>query len=89
MSASVFSYYHLPSFVYSLKGRGSEVQILPGGADAAAGGCDEDSANRKTVAELLSLNPHEDNVLINISPICTSICVTNSILANLLPSTLH
>ncbi|CAD6242554.1 unnamed protein product [Miscanthus lutarioriparius] len=49
------------AFRASLQGRGSEVQLLPGGADAAAGGCDEENANRKTVSELLSLNPHEDN----------------------------
>jgi len=41
---------------------GSEVQILPGDADAEAGGVDEENANRKTVSELLSLNPHDSNV---------------------------
>ncbi|WVZ90211.1 hypothetical protein U9M48_036533, partial [Paspalum notatum var. saurae] len=44
-----------------LQGRGFEVQILPGDADAEAGGVDEEKANRKTVLELLSLNPHDSN----------------------------
>ncbi|WVZ83374.1 hypothetical protein U9M48_030532 [Paspalum notatum var. saurae] len=49
------------AFRASLQGRGSEVQILPGDADAEAGGVDEENANRKTVSELLSLNPHDNN----------------------------
>ncbi|WVZ62996.1 hypothetical protein U9M48_012679 [Paspalum notatum var. saurae] len=49
------------AFRASLQGRGSEVQILPGDADAEAGGVDEENANRKTVSELLSLNPHDSN----------------------------
>jgi len=40
--------------VLSLQGRGSKVVFLPG---------DEASANRKTVAELLALDPHDSNVL--------------------------
>ncbi|WVZ83407.1 hypothetical protein U9M48_030559 [Paspalum notatum var. saurae] len=49
------------AFRASLQGRGSEVQILLGDADAEAGGVDEENANRKTVSELLSLNPHDNN----------------------------
>ena len=86
MSAWIFSYL-LPSFLHSLQGRGSEVQLLPGGADAAAGGCDEENANRKTVSELLSLNPHEDNVMDG--PIYIYIHMYYSVMVNLLPSTLH
>ncbi|WVZ84191.1 hypothetical protein U9M48_031247, partial [Paspalum notatum var. saurae] len=44
-----------------MQGRGSEAQILPGDADAETGGVDEENANRKTVSELLSLNPHDNN----------------------------
>ncbi|KAJ1259261.1 hypothetical protein BS78_10G140800 [Paspalum vaginatum] len=48
-------------FTSSLQGRGSEVQILPRDADAEAGGVNEEHANRKTVSELLALNPHDNN----------------------------
>uniref|UniRef100_K3Y356 ATP-dependent DNA helicase n=1 Tax=Setaria italica TaxID=4555 RepID=K3Y356_SETIT len=43
------------------RGRGSEFLLLPGDADAAAGDVDEENANRKTISELLSLNPHDSN----------------------------
>jgi hypothetical protein len=50
--------------VLSLQGRGSEVVFLPGDDDdAEAGVVDEAGANRKTVAELLALDPHDSNVL--------------------------
>ena len=49
--------------VFSLQGRGSEVVFLPGEDDAEAGVVDEAGANRKTVAELLALDPHDSNVL--------------------------
>ncbi|PUZ46273.1 hypothetical protein GQ55_7G044000 [Panicum hallii var. hallii] len=49
------------AFRASLHGRGSEVLLLPGDGDAAAGGVDEENANRKTVSELLSLNPYDSN----------------------------
>ncbi|PVH34860.1 hypothetical protein PAHAL_7G047400 [Panicum hallii] len=49
------------AFRASLQGRGSEVLLLPGDGDAAAGGVDEENANRKTVSELLSLNPYDSN----------------------------
>ena len=52
----------LHEFPCSLQGRGCEVLLLPGDGDAAAGGVDEENANRKTVSELLSLNPHDSNV---------------------------
>jgi hypothetical protein len=52
----------LHEFPCSLQGRGSEVLLLPGDGDAAAGGVDEENANRKTVSELLSLNPYDSNV---------------------------
>jgi hypothetical protein len=55
------------AFIYfhdnSLQGRGCEVQLLSGDADAAAGDVDEENANRKTVSEILSLNPHDSNVI--------------------------
>ena len=31
--------------------------LLPGDGDTAAGGVDKENANRKTVSEILSLNP--------------------------------
>jgi len=49
--------------VLSLQGRGSEVVFLPGNDDADAGVADDASANRKTVAALLTLDPHDINVL--------------------------
>jgi hypothetical protein len=49
--------------VLSLQGRGSEVVFLPGDDDAGAGVADEADANRKTIAELLALDPHDSNVL--------------------------
>ncbi|CAN6348260.1 unnamed protein product [Urochloa humidicola] len=49
------------AFRASLHGRGSEVLMLSGDADAAAGDVDEENANRKTVSELLALNPHDSN----------------------------
>ena len=49
--------------VLSLQGRGSEVVFLPGEDDAEAGVVDEAGANRKTIAELLALDPHDNNVL--------------------------
>ena len=49
--------------VLSLQGRGFEVVFLPGDDDAVAGVVDEAGANRKTVAELLALDPHDSNVL--------------------------
>ncbi|CAL4995264.1 unnamed protein product [Urochloa decumbens] len=51
------------AFRASLHGRGSEVELLPGDGDVAAGAIDEAASNRKTVSELLSLDPHENNVL--------------------------
>jgi hypothetical protein len=50
-------------FVLSLQGRGSEVVFLPGDDDAEADAVDEAGTNRKTVAELLALDPHDSNVL--------------------------
>jgi hypothetical protein len=50
-------------FVLSLQGRGSEVVFLPDDDDAEVGAVDEVGANRKTVAELLALDPHDNNVL--------------------------
>jgi hypothetical protein len=38
-----------------------EVLLLPGDDEAIAGGSEE-NANRKTMSDLLSLNPHENNV---------------------------
>ena len=60
--------------VLSLQGRGSEVVFLPGDDDAEAGVVDEAGANRKTVAELLALDPHDSNVLPPSYqlPICTT-----------------
>ena len=49
--------------VLSLQGRGSEVVFLPGDDDAEAGVVDEAGANTKTIAELLALDPHDNNVL--------------------------
>ena len=49
--------------VLSLQGRFSEVVFLPGDDDVEAGVVDEAGANRKTVAELLALDPHDSNVL--------------------------
>ncbi|CAL4985717.1 unnamed protein product [Urochloa decumbens] len=49
------------AFRASLHGRGSEVELLPGDGDVAAGAIDEAASNRKTVSELLSLDPHENN----------------------------
>jgi hypothetical protein len=49
--------------VLSLQGRGSEVVFLPGDDDAGAGVADEADTNRKTIAELLALDPHDSNVL--------------------------
>lgn len=48
--------------VSSLQGRGSEVLLLSGDGDEATGDIDETVSNRKTVSELLSLDPHESNV---------------------------
>ncbi|XP_062200484.1 replication protein A 70 kDa DNA-binding subunit C-like [Phragmites australis] len=47
------------AFRASLQGRGSEVLFLPGDSDAAAGDIDKAISNRKTVSELLSLDPHD------------------------------
>ncbi|KAJ1278843.1 hypothetical protein BS78_04G110300 [Paspalum vaginatum] len=49
------------AFRPGLQGRGSEAQILPGIANDGAGGLNEEHANRKTVLELLALNPHDNN----------------------------
>ena len=49
--------------VLSLQGRGSKVVFLPGDDDADAGVVDEAGTNRKTIAELLALDPHDSNVL--------------------------
>ncbi|CAL5058208.1 unnamed protein product [Urochloa decumbens] len=50
------------AFRASLHGRGSEVVLLAGDGDAAAGAIiDEASTNRKTVSDLLSLDPHDNN----------------------------
>ena len=49
--------------VLSLQGRGSEVVFLPGDDDVEAGVLDEAGTNRKTVAKLLALDPHDSNVL--------------------------
>ena len=51
------------ALVLSLQGRGSKVVFLPGDDDAEAGVVDEAGANRKTIAELLALDPHDSNVL--------------------------
>jgi hypothetical protein len=49
--------------VLSLQGRGPELVFLPGD-DAAGGGVgDEAGTNRKTVEELLAVDPHDSNVL--------------------------
>ncbi|GJN03081.1 hypothetical protein PR202_ga20487 [Eleusine coracana subsp. coracana] len=45
----------------NLQGRGSEVLLLSGDGDAGEGAVEEANSNRKTVAELLSLNPHDAN----------------------------
>ena len=37
--------------------------FLPSDDDAEAGVVDEAGANRKTIAELLALDPHDSNVL--------------------------
>ena len=60
--------------VFSLQGRGSKVVFLPGDDDADAGVVDEAGAKRKTVAELLALDPHDSNVLPPSYqlPICTT-----------------
>lgn len=50
----------------SLQGRGSEVVLLPGDENSMEGGENEENANKRTVSELLSLNPHENNVFITI-----------------------
>ncbi|KAL6598841.1 hypothetical protein ACP70R_046101 [Stipagrostis hirtigluma subsp. patula] len=47
------------AFHASLQGRGAEVVLLPGDGDDAA--ADDENANRKSVSELLSLNPHDNN----------------------------
>ncbi|TVU03497.1 hypothetical protein EJB05_50958, partial [Eragrostis curvula] len=47
------------AFRSSLHGRDSEVLLLPGDGNHAAGAIDEANSNRKTIAELLSLDPHE------------------------------
>ena len=57
-------------FVLSLQGRGSEVLFLPGDSDAAAGDIDKAISNRKTVSELLSLDPHDTDVF-SVSQICS------------------
>ena len=49
--------------VFSLQGRGSKVVFLPDDDDAEAGVVDEAGANTKTIAELLALDPHDNNVL--------------------------
>ncbi|TVU39178.1 hypothetical protein EJB05_12585, partial [Eragrostis curvula] len=47
------------AFRSSLHGRDYEVLLLPGDGNHAAGAIDEANSNRKTIAELLSLDPHE------------------------------
>ncbi|WVZ59866.1 LOW QUALITY PROTEIN: hypothetical protein U9M48_009958 [Paspalum notatum var. saurae] len=49
------------AFRVSLEGRGFEVQILPGDGNDGTAGLNEEHANRKTVSELLGLNPHDNN----------------------------
>ncbi|KAF0905209.1 hypothetical protein E2562_000998, partial [Oryza meyeriana var. granulata] len=49
------------AFRASLQGRGCEVLLLPSAGDAALGNNDEANANRKSISELLSLNPHDNN----------------------------
>jgi hypothetical protein len=49
-------------FVLSLQGRGSEDVFLPDDDDAEYGVVDEAGANRKTITELLALDPHDNNV---------------------------
>ncbi|TVU21884.1 hypothetical protein EJB05_31555, partial [Eragrostis curvula] len=50
------------AFRSSLHGRDSEVLLLPGDGNHAAGAIDEANSNRKTIAELLSLDPHETDI---------------------------
>ncbi|XP_072146352.1 replication protein A 70 kDa DNA-binding subunit B-like [Setaria viridis] len=65
------------AFRASLQGRGSEV-LLPGDVDATVGDVDEENANRKTVSELLFLNPHDSNdVLFTCHTTIKEIDVTN------------
>jgi hypothetical protein len=54
---------HVVCLVLSLQGRGSEAVLLPGDGASKAGTIDDPGSNRKTVLELLSLDPHENNVL--------------------------
>ncbi|KAL5218747.1 hypothetical protein ABZP36_019431 [Zizania latifolia] len=57
------------AFRASLQGKGSEVLLLPGDGDAAVENIDGANANRKSISELLSLNPNDNNVgLIGPSP---------------------
>ncbi|KAG2641683.1 hypothetical protein PVAP13_2KG236958 [Panicum virgatum] len=49
------------AFRASLEGRGSEVVLLPGDGGAAAGAIDDATSNRKSISELLSLDPHDNN----------------------------
>ncbi|KAL5212924.1 hypothetical protein ABZP36_023771 [Zizania latifolia] len=46
----------------SLQGKGSEVILLPSDGDAVTENVDEANANRRSISELLSLNPHDNNV---------------------------
>jgi hypothetical protein len=48
-------------FPCGLHGRGFEVLLLLGDDEAVAGRSEE-NANRKTLSDLLSFNPHENNV---------------------------
>ncbi|KAL5226786.1 hypothetical protein ABZP36_015051 [Zizania latifolia] len=50
------------AFHASLRGKGSEVLLLPSDGDAATENIDEANANRRSISELLSLNPHDNNV---------------------------
>lgn len=47
--------------LFSLQGRGCEVLLVLSDG-AALGAADEADANRKSISELLSLNPHDNNV---------------------------
>ncbi|CAN6197918.1 unnamed protein product [Urochloa humidicola] len=49
------------AFRASLQGRGSEVVLLPGDGDNGTAAVDEATSNRKTVSDLLSLDPHDNN----------------------------
>ncbi|XP_062224611.1 uncharacterized protein LOC133923201 [Phragmites australis] len=54
--------YRSGSTTKCLQGRGFEVLLLPGDGNATAGGINEENANRKTVSELFTLNPHDNSV---------------------------